>query len=173
MASVTCLPPINSLSSPTTPHVLPLHLPPPSRLHDHRLSQRLQSQLQLWRATTRQRRIYISFYFAFGFLTLALLRPAVTRPIPLPLAHATALFQKKYAPPRPINPSAQCSKYSLSPDPRSWGSNLSPDIVEPDDSLHNPENSFNADGTRFAFSARGIANLGCLAMLSTVFLVLL
>ncbi|EKM79874.1 hypothetical protein AGABI1DRAFT_119930 [Agaricus bisporus var. burnettii JB137-S8] len=63
-------------------------------------------------------------------------------------------------------------KYSLSPDPRSWGSNLSPDVVEPDDSLHNPENSFNANGTRFAFSARGIANLGCLAMLSTVFLVL-
>jgi hypothetical protein len=65
------------------------------------------------------------------------------------------------------------SKYSLSPDPRSWGANLSPDFIEPDDSLHNPENPFHADGRRFTFSARGLANLGCLAMLSAVFLVVL
>ncbi|KAF9443326.1 glycoside hydrolase family 16 protein [Macrolepiota fuliginosa MF-IS2] len=62
-------------------------------------------------------------------------------------------------------------KYSLSPDPRSWGADLSPDLVEPDDSLHNPGGSPNdSEGKQFAFSRRGVANLGCLAMLSACFL---
>jgi len=61
-------------------------------------------------------------------------------------------------------------QFSLSPDPRSWGSDLSPDLVEPDDSIHNPEKH---STKHFVLSKRGVANLGCLAVLSMVFLALL
>ncbi|KAJ3574781.1 hypothetical protein NP233_g1520 [Leucocoprinus birnbaumii] len=65
------------------------------------------------------------------------------------------------------------SWFSLSPDPRSWGSDLSPDLIEPDDSIHNPEKSpAETAAKRFLFSRRGVANLGCLAMLSIGFLAL-
>lgn len=64
-------------------------------------------------------------------------------------------------------------KFSLSPDPRSWGSDLSPDFIEPDDSIHNPEKpSTDTSGQRFILSRRGVANLGCLAMLSIGFVAL-
>jgi hypothetical protein len=54
MASITSLPrlPLFSLS---VPHELPLPQPPPPRLHDYRLPERLQPQLQLRRPPTRQR----------------------------------------------------------------------------------------------------------------------
>jgi beta-glucanase (GH16 family) len=58
------------------------------------------------------------------------------------------------------------SKYSLPPDPRQWGSDLSLNLVEPDDELHNPRGRMNAverDG--HAFSARGLTNFGCLVIL--------
>ncbi|KAF5363745.1 hypothetical protein D9756_000195 [Leucocoprinus leucothites] len=64
-------------------------------------------------------------------------------------------------------------QFSLSPDPRSWGSDLSPDFIEPDDSIHNPEKpSTDTSGQRFILSRRGVANLGCLAMLSIGFVAL-
>jgi len=59
-------------------------------------------------------------------------------------------------------------KYSLSPDPTQWGSNLSPNLVEPDDYLHNPEvkgGKF-VDHTPFSFSTRALYNIGCLVVLS-------
>jgi len=58
------------------------------------------------------------------------------------------------------------SKYSLPPDPREWGSDLSLNLIEPDDELHNPRGRMNAierDG--HPLSARGLTNFGCLVIL--------
>ncbi|TFK20343.1 glycoside hydrolase family 16 protein [Coprinopsis marcescibilis] len=54
-------------------------------------------------------------------------------------------------------------KFSLSPDPRSWGSDLNPDLIENDDALHNPdtENDKN-DAKHLLLNKRGILNVGCL-----------
>ncbi|KAK0496775.1 glycoside hydrolase family 16 protein [Armillaria luteobubalina] len=59
------------------------------------------------------------------------------------------------------------SKYSLAPDPYSWGSNLNPYVNEPDDSLHNPtvKGGRIVDDSELSFSSRGVANLGCLSLL--------
>ncbi|KAF8920503.1 beta-glucan synthesis-associated protein [Mucidula mucida] len=59
------------------------------------------------------------------------------------------------------------SKYSLHADPRTWGSNLSPQFVEPDDVLHNPtvKGGKVVDDMELTWSKRGVANLGCLAIL--------
>ncbi|KAH9996454.1 glycoside hydrolase family 16 protein [Russula vinacea] len=58
-------------------------------------------------------------------------------------------------------------KYSLSPDPASWGSDLSPNHAEPDDFLHNPDpkRDRNNDRGGSIFTSRGLTNLGCLAVL--------
>ncbi|KAF9527795.1 glycoside hydrolase family 16 protein [Crepidotus variabilis] len=61
-------------------------------------------------------------------------------------------------------------KFSLSPDPTAWGSNISPEVAEADDSLHNPDprrDRTNDHGLAGIFSTRGLANLGCLALLCT------
>ncbi|KAF8165555.1 glycoside hydrolase family 16 protein [Crassisporium funariophilum] len=65
-------------------------------------------------------------------------------------------------------------KFSLSPDPRLWGSDLSPDLVEPDDDLHNPEieSDKTDDKKRLSWSTRGLMNLGCLAILCTSLILL-
>jgi beta-glucanase (GH16 family) len=58
-------------------------------------------------------------------------------------------------------------KYSLSPDPSSWGSDVSPNSVEPDDYLHNPDprrDRLNDSGGN-VFTYRGLTNLGCLLLL--------
>ncbi|TFK56944.1 beta-glucan synthesis-associated protein [Heliocybe sulcata] len=58
-------------------------------------------------------------------------------------------------------------KFSLSPDPSSWGADLSPNHPEPDDFLHNPDpkrDRKNDEGGTI-FTTRGISNLGCLAVL--------
>ncbi|KAG6828111.1 hypothetical protein H0H92_009161 [Tricholoma furcatifolium] len=68
------------------------------------------------------------------------------------------------------------TKYSLSPDPRQWGSDLSVNVVEPDDELHNPARGFTATSIERGgsiFSARGIANFGCLFILGVGLLTLL
>lgn len=59
-------------------------------------------------------------------------------------------------------------KFSLATDPRSWGSNISPEFSEPDDDLHNPDEGQNArsvyrDG--HLLSWRGLANMGCLVLM--------
>ncbi|KAI0271413.1 beta-glucan synthesis-associated [Gloeopeniophorella convolvens] len=65
-------------------------------------------------------------------------------------------------------------KFSLSPDPSSWGANLSPNNPEPDDYLHNPDpkrdRKNDAGGTIFTY--RGLTNLGCLALLILALLAL-
>ncbi|KAG6866344.1 hypothetical protein C0991_005265 [Blastosporella zonata] len=68
------------------------------------------------------------------------------------------------------------ASYSLSPDPRQWGSDLSVNLVEPDDELHNPPRGFNATSIERGgsiFSARGIMNFGCLFILGAGLLALL
>lgn len=66
----------------------------------------------------------------------------------------------------PVAPSIS-DKYSLSPDPAAWGSNLSPDFPEPDDYLHNPDprrdRKHDTGGHFFTF--RGLTNLGCMIVL--------
>ncbi|KAG5728480.1 Beta-glucan synthesis-associated protein KRE6 [Termitomyces sp. T112] len=64
-------------------------------------------------------------------------------------------------------------KYSLGPDPRQWGADLSTDLVEPDDDIHNPDYHFDRPKRYdLSFSRRGMANLGCLSMLITGFILL-
>lgn len=55
----------------------------------------------------------------------------------------------------------------MSPDPSSWGGNLSPDHREPDDELHNPDPKRDRKNDKggTVFTTRGVANLGCLAFL--------
>ncbi|KAJ7618877.1 beta-glucan synthesis-associated [Mycena polygramma] len=65
--------------------------------------------------------------------------------------------------------SGLAAKFSLSPDPTLWGSELSPRHLEPDDALHNPiyENGKMVDRAGSSgLSRRGVANIGCLAILS-------
>ncbi|KAJ6466948.1 beta-glucan synthesis-associated [Mycena sanguinolenta] len=70
--------------------------------------------------------------------------------------------------------SGVADKYSLSPDPALWGSNLSPNLSEPDDALHNPEMKGGkfVDNTSFSFSSRGFYNIGCLVVLCVAILAL-
>ncbi|PPQ66590.1 hypothetical protein CVT26_009490 [Gymnopilus dilepis] len=66
-------------------------------------------------------------------------------------------------------------KFSLSPDPRQWGSDLSPDLIEPDDHLHNPGVGYTRLGRRHdsvVHYARGLVNLGCLLVLLVTLLLL-
>ncbi|KAH9969089.1 beta-glucan synthesis-associated protein [Russula dissimulans] len=65
-------------------------------------------------------------------------------------------------------------KFSLSPDPASWGSDLSPNHPEPDDYLHNPDPNRDRKNDRGGsiFTFRGLTNLGCLALLIVVLLAL-
>ncbi|TDL27014.1 glycoside hydrolase family 16 protein, partial [Rickenella mellea] len=58
-------------------------------------------------------------------------------------------------------------QFSLAPDPREWGAALHMNVKEPDDDLHNPDPSrdLNIDSGGTYFTARGIANLGCLLIL--------
>uniref|UniRef100_A0A8H8CRD2 GH16 domain-containing protein n=1 Tax=Psilocybe cubensis TaxID=181762 RepID=A0A8H8CRD2_PSICU len=58
-------------------------------------------------------------------------------------------------------------KFSLSPDPTAWGSNLSPEFPEPDDYLHNPDprRDRKLDKSRNVFTYRGVTNLGFLILL--------
>ncbi|KAF5371672.1 hypothetical protein D9758_003419 [Tetrapyrgos nigripes] len=59
-------------------------------------------------------------------------------------------------------------KYSLSADPRSWGTNLSMNDPEADDFLHNPDpkrDSKNDRGGSY-FNDRSFSNLGCLLLLA-------
>ncbi|KAL5495092.1 hypothetical protein ACEPAI_554 [Sanghuangporus weigelae] len=59
-------------------------------------------------------------------------------------------------------------KFSLAPDPSSWGAEIEPNFKEPDDWLHNPDprrdRKIDKGGT--IFTSRGLANLGCLLILT-------
>ena len=83
-----------------------------------------------------------------------------------------AVSLPRYAPRHSSPP----SQFSLATDPRSWGSNISPEFSEPDDDLHNPDEGQNArsvyrDG--HLLSWRGLANMGCLVLMCLGILMLL
>jgi hypothetical protein len=58
-------------------------------------------------------------------------------------------------------------QFSLSPDPSSWGADISPNHAEPDDYLHNPDPRRDRKNDRGGnvFTYRGLTNLGCLLIL--------
>ncbi|KAK0464977.1 beta-glucan synthesis-associated [Desarmillaria tabescens] len=58
-------------------------------------------------------------------------------------------------------------KFSLSPDPAAWGSDISPNHAEPDDYLHNPDprRDRKNDNGGSVFTYRGLTNLGCIVVL--------
>ncbi|KIM66344.1 glycoside hydrolase family 16 protein [Scleroderma citrinum Foug A] len=66
------------------------------------------------------------------------------------------------------------NKFSLSPDPQMWGADISPNHSEPDDYLHNPNPRRDRKHDRggSVFTCRGLANLGCLLVLTTGLLAL-
>ncbi|KIK05421.1 glycoside hydrolase family 16 protein [Laccaria amethystina LaAM-08-1] len=69
------------------------------------------------------------------------------------------------------------SEFALSPDPHTWGINLSPRICEPDDHLHTPDLDHlrtrqDAKPTAEFFSARAMVNVGCLFVTCVGLLVL-
>jgi hypothetical protein len=66
-------------------------------------------------------------------------------------------------------------QFSLSPDPSAWGGDLSLNHAEPDDYLHNPDPKRDraSDGGGHIFTARGLANLGCIVFLAVGIITLL
>ncbi|CAL1701248.1 unnamed protein product [Somion occarium] len=71
----------------------------------------------------------------------------------------------------PSRPLSLGEKYDLSPDPQRWGSDLSPELKEPDDDLHTPDppgsrKLIERDG--HYFSLRGFTNLGFLIVFSVM-----
>ncbi|KAL4070806.1 glycoside hydrolase family 16 protein [Scleroderma citrinum] len=65
-------------------------------------------------------------------------------------------------------------QFSLSPDPRMWGADISPNHPEPDDYLHNPDPRRDRKHDRggSVITCRGLSNLGCLLVLTTGLLAL-
>ncbi|KAI0630856.1 beta-glucan synthesis-associated [Trametes polyzona] len=65
-------------------------------------------------------------------------------------------------------PASLSEKFSLPPDPSTWGAELSVDHAEPDDHLHNPDprRDRKVDQSGHIFTSRGLVNLGCLFVLS-------
>ncbi|KAI3609878.1 glycoside hydrolase family 16 protein [Moniliophthora roreri] len=63
--------------------------------------------------------------------------------------------------------SSVADKFSLPPDPRTWGLDLSWNNSEPDDFLHNPDpvRDRKTDQGRNIFNRRSFANFGCLILL--------
>ncbi|RDB19924.1 Beta-glucan synthesis-associated protein KRE6 [Hypsizygus marmoreus] len=61
-------------------------------------------------------------------------------------------------------------KFSLAPDPRLWGSDLSTDLIEADDAIHNPDVEAEKldDKRNLSFSRRGLANLGSSPLLNSI-----
>ncbi|QRV76398.1 glycoside hydrolase family 16 protein [Ceratobasidium sp. AG-Ba] len=78
----------------------------------------------------------------------------------------------KLAPSRKGSEMSVSSKYALTPDPSTWGLNLLASVPEPDDYLHNPDPRRDraSDLGASIFTARGIANLGCLSLLALAFI---
>ena len=68
----------------------------------------------------------------------------------------------------PAHPPIPPFQFSLSPDPKAWGADLSPNHPEPDDYLHNPDprRDRNSDRGGSVLTYRGLTNLGCLVFLA-------
>jgi len=75
--------------------------------------------------------------------------------------------ESRYASKSASIPPSISDKFSLSPDPSSWGAHLLTDAPETDDVLHNPDprrDRLNDRGGH-VFTRRGLANLGCVVVL--------
>lgn len=66
----------------------------------------------------------------------------------------------------PAHPHHGTIQFLLSPDPMLWGSAARLDVPEDDDDLHNPDprRDKNIDSMGTIFTTRGLANIGCLAI---------
>jgi hypothetical protein len=75
----------------------------------------------------------------------------------------------------PVLLTSLSSQFSLSPDPTQWGAAVSMNHPEPDDVLHNPDpkRDRRSDGGGSLFTHRGLANLGCLLLISLAVIALL
>jgi hypothetical protein len=67
------------------------------------------------------------------------------------------------------------SQFSLAADPSVWGADMQGNVAEPDDYLHNPDPKRDRknDTGGSILTARGLMNLGCLALLALGLLALL
>lgn len=85
------------------------------------------------------------------------------------------LQQGKPSLPPPSLPPISSFQFSLSPDPQSWGADLSPNHPEPDDFLHNPDprRDRKSDRGGSVLTYRGLTNLGCLVFLAVGLVALL
>ncbi|KAI5123165.1 hypothetical protein M0805_000868 [Coniferiporia weirii] len=83
-----------------------------------------------------------------------------TDSLTLPLGSGLSLLTENYV-------GKNASKYSLAPDPSSWGTANTLGVREPDDSLHEPDpkrdKTVDMGGT--IFTRRGLENVGCLFVL--------
>ncbi|OSX67481.1 glycoside hydrolase family 16 protein [Postia placenta MAD-698-R-SB12] len=95
--------------------------------------------------------------------------PGPARSLRSVASDASLAESSRYAPSTPHSiPPSISDKFSLSPDPSSWGADLSPGHPEDDDFLHNPDprrDRKNDKGGNI-FTYRGITNLGCLFILA-------
>ncbi|PCH33737.1 glycoside hydrolase family 16 protein [Wolfiporia cocos MD-104 SS10] len=79
-----------------------------------------------------------------------------------------SINESRYASGTPSTiPPSISDKFSLSPDPSSWGADLTPGHPEDDDYLHNPDprRDRKSDQGGHIFTYRGITNLGCIFIL--------
>ncbi|KAI0932060.1 hypothetical protein AcW2_000787 [Taiwanofungus camphoratus] len=98
-----------------------------------------------------------------GSVQAALVRPP---PSLRSVASDASLNESRYRSGASVPPSIS-DKFSLSPDPSSWGADLSLDHPETDDFLHNPDprRDRKSDKGGNIFTYRGMTNLGCLLIL--------
>ncbi|THH34124.1 hypothetical protein EUX98_g167 [Antrodiella citrinella] len=91
------------------------------------------------------------------------------------MASEVSLAESRYASKSGSIPPSISDKFSLSPDPSSWGAHLLTDEPEHDDFLHNPDprrdRAYDNGGN--VFTRRGLTNLGCVMVLVVGILALL
>ncbi|OJT09591.1 Beta-glucan synthesis-associated protein SKN1 [Trametes pubescens] len=90
------------------------------------------------------------------------------------MASDMSLNESRYSGKTASMPVSLSDKFSLSPDPSSWGAALTSDHPEGDDDLHNPDprRDRKHDQGGHIFTARGFFNLGCLFVLGAGLLAL-
>ncbi|KAI0639519.1 beta-glucan synthesis-associated [Trametes polyzona] len=90
------------------------------------------------------------------------------------VASDMSLNESRYSGKTSSMPVSLSDKFSLSPDPSSWGAELSIDHPENDDYLHNPDprRDRKNDQGGHIFTSRGLVNLGCLFVLGAGLLAL-
>ena len=124
---------------------------------------------------------WYQFVYSFLFLFFGPLTPFLFRRTSI--QHPIQLARDQASRPSPQKSSLFCCKwrftltvlqFSFSPDPRDWGSALSPDLIESDDEHYKPLNGTKRiDHLQHSVSLRGLRNAGCLTVVIAGFLTLL